>query len=55
VDNIRNFSKLRHEESDDAIDLKLEVSKLIKNVTTTTPHYLLQKSAANYHGSNTEA
>ena len=42
VDNVWDFSKLRHEERDDPADLKLEVSKLINNVSSTAPDYLFQ-------------
>jgi hypothetical protein len=39
VDNVRDFSKLKHKEKDDPADLKLEVSKLINNVSSTAPYY----------------
>ena len=42
VDNVWDFSKLKHEERDDPADLKLEVSKLINNVSSTAPDYLFQ-------------
>jgi hypothetical protein len=35
VDNVWDFSKLKHKEQDDPADLKLEVSKLINNVIQT--------------------
>jgi hypothetical protein len=39
VDDIWDFSKLKHEERDDPADLKLEVSKLINNVSMTAPDF----------------
>ena len=33
------FSKLKHEDRDDPADLKLEVLKLINNVSSTAPDY----------------
>ncbi len=39
VDNVWDFSKLKHEERDDPADLKLEVSKLINNVSSTAPDF----------------
>jgi hypothetical protein len=35
VDNVWDFSKLQHEESDDPANLKLEVSMLINNISST--------------------
>jgi hypothetical protein len=39
VGNVWDLSKLKHEEQDDPADLKLEVSKLINNMSSTAPHY----------------
>jgi hypothetical protein len=39
VDNVWDFSKLRHEDHDDPADQKLEVSNLINNVSSTAPDY----------------
>jgi hypothetical protein len=39
VDNVWDFSKLKHEEHDDPIDPKLEVSKLMNNVSALVPDY----------------
>ena len=45
VDNVWDFSKLKHEDKDDPADLKLEVSKLINNVASTAPDYLYEIKA----------
>jgi hypothetical protein len=42
VDNVWDFSKLKHEERDDPADLKLEVSKLINNVSSTAPGFVIE-------------
>jgi len=42
VDNVWDFSKLKHEERDDPADLKLEVSKLINNVSSTAPDFEIE-------------
>jgi hypothetical protein len=42
VDDVWDFSKLKHEEREDPADLKLEVSKLINNVSSTTPDFIFQ-------------
>ena len=42
VDNVWDFSKLKHEERDDPADLKLEVSKLINNVSSTAPDFRIE-------------
>ena len=42
VDNVWDFSKLKHEERDDPADLKLEVSKLINNVSSTAPDFAIE-------------
>jgi hypothetical protein len=42
VDNVWDFSKLNHEEQDDPADLKLEVSKLINNVSSTVPDFVIE-------------
>ncbi len=42
VDNVWDFSKLKHEERDDPADLKLEVSKLINNVSSTAPEFRIE-------------
>jgi hypothetical protein len=39
VDNVWDFSKLKHKERDDPADLKLKVSKLINNVSSTAPDF----------------
>jgi hypothetical protein len=39
VDNVWDFSKLNTKEWDDPADGKLEVSKLIKIVSSTAPDY----------------
>ncbi len=36
------FSKLKHEERDDPANLKLEVSKLINNVSSTAPDFVIE-------------
>jgi hypothetical protein len=36
------FLKLKHEERDDPADLKLEVSKLINNVSSTAPDFVIE-------------
>jgi hypothetical protein len=41
VDNVWDFSNLKHEERDDPADLKLEVSKLISNVSSTAPDFII--------------
>jgi hypothetical protein len=40
VDNVWDFSK--HEERDDPANLKLEVSKLINNVSSTAPDFRIE-------------
>ena len=45
VDNVWDFSKLKHEKRDDPADLKLKVSKLINNVSSTAPEYLYEIKA----------
>ncbi len=42
VDNVWDLSKLKHEERDDPADLKLEVSKLINNVSSTAPDFEIE-------------
>jgi hypothetical protein len=42
VDNVWDFSKLKHEERDDPADLKLEVSKLINNINSTAPDLIIE-------------
>ncbi len=42
VDNVWDFSKLKHEERDNPADLKLEVSKLINNVSSTAPDFIIE-------------
>jgi hypothetical protein len=42
IDNIWNFSKLKHEERDDPANLKLEVSKLTNKVSYTTPYFCFE-------------
>jgi hypothetical protein len=42
VDNVWDFSKLKHEECDDPDNLKLAVSKLINNVSSTALEYQFQ-------------
>jgi hypothetical protein len=42
VDNVWDFSKLKHEERNDPADLKLEVSKLINNVSSTAPDFVIE-------------
>ena len=42
VDNVWDFLKLKHEEQDDPADLKLEVSKLINNVSSTAPDFIIE-------------
>jgi hypothetical protein len=42
VDNVWDFSKLKHEECDDPAHLKLEVSKLINNVSSTAPDFIIE-------------
>ncbi len=42
VDNVWDLSKLKHEERDDPADLKLEVSKLINNVSSTAPDFVIE-------------
>jgi hypothetical protein len=42
VDNIWDFSKPKHEEKDDPADLKLEVSKLINDVSSTGPYFCFE-------------
>jgi hypothetical protein len=42
VDNVWNFSKLNHEERDDPAGLKLKVSKLINNISSTAPDYHIE-------------
>jgi hypothetical protein len=42
VDNIWDFSKLKHEERDDPANLKLEVSKLTNNVSSTAPDFVIE-------------
>jgi hypothetical protein len=42
VDNAWDLSKSKHEERDDPADLKLEVSKLTNNVSSTAPDYLFE-------------
>jgi hypothetical protein len=42
VDNVWDFSKLKHEERNDPADLKLEVSKLINNVSSTAPDFAIE-------------
>jgi hypothetical protein len=42
VDNVWDFSKLKHEDRDDPADLKLEVSKLINNVSSTAPDFIFK-------------
>ena len=37
VDNVSDFSKLKHEEQDDPANLKLDVSKLVNNISSTAP------------------
>jgi hypothetical protein len=39
VNNVWDFSKLKHEENDDQVDLKFEVSQLINYVSSTAPDY----------------
>ena len=46
VDNVWDLSKLKHEERDDPADLKLEVSKLINNVSSTAPDFVIEIKAA---------
>jgi hypothetical protein len=46
VNNIWDFSKLKHKEPGDPANLKLEVSKLINNVCSTAPIYNLEIKAA---------
>jgi hypothetical protein len=42
VDNVWDFSKLKHDERDDSADLKLKVSKLINNVSSTAPDFIIE-------------
>jgi hypothetical protein len=42
VDNVWDFSKLKHEERNDPADLKLKVSKLINNVSSTAPDFIIK-------------
>jgi hypothetical protein len=42
VDNLWDFSKLKHEERDDPANLKLEVSKLINKVSSTAPDFIIE-------------
>jgi hypothetical protein len=37
VENVWDFSKLKHKEQDDPAELILEVSKLITNMSSTAP------------------
>jgi hypothetical protein len=48
VGNVWDFSKLKHEERDDPANLKLKVSRLINNVSSTAPDLSL-KSRKNIH------
>jgi hypothetical protein len=37
-----DFSKLKHKEWDDPADLKLKVSKLINNISSTAPDFIIE-------------
>ena len=42
VDNVWDFSKLKHKERDNPANLKLEFSKLINNVSSTAPDFIIE-------------
>jgi hypothetical protein len=42
VDNVWDFLKLKHKERDNPANLKLEVSKLINNVSSSAPDFIFE-------------